>query len=212
MCERPRSSPTATWTTRTLIDFYDADFAERIAASCRSIEAYLVYCRSGNRSGQAVALMEELGFDHVYDLDGGIVDYAAGGSPAALRDADTVCYVRGMSFRPLNVPPSEHDGDHRYVHVIGASVFVDDRPAETTWSRPLRRRRRRSGVVGGRRSRRRRSELRRGRSTCDRSTGVRPSTSGSLRGVPSRSSSGRGRIASAVDVARRPNCPPANGR
>ena len=38
-----------------------------------------------------------------------------------------------MSFRPLNVPPVEHDGEHRYVHVIGASVFVDDRPAETTW-------------------------------------------------------------------------------
>jgi NAD+ diphosphatase len=39
-----------------------------------------------------------------------------------------------MSFRPLNVPPAEHHGAHRYVHVIGASVFVDDRPAETTWS------------------------------------------------------------------------------
>jgi NAD+ diphosphatase len=39
-----------------------------------------------------------------------------------------------MSFRPLNVPPPKHDGDHRYVHVIGASVFVDDRPADATWS------------------------------------------------------------------------------
>jgi NAD+ diphosphatase len=39
-----------------------------------------------------------------------------------------------MRFRPLNVPPAGHAGSHRYVHVIGAAVFVDDRPAEDHWS------------------------------------------------------------------------------
>lgn len=39
-----------------------------------------------------------------------------------------------MSFRPLNVPPDSHAGEHRYVHVIGAAVFVDDRPAEQHWA------------------------------------------------------------------------------
>lgn len=34
----------------------------------------------------------------------------------------------------MNVPPAEHTGEHRYVHVIGATVFVDDRPAEPHWS------------------------------------------------------------------------------
>lgn len=43
-------------------------------------------------------------------------------------------YVQGMSFRPLNVPPDDHAGEHRYVHVIGATVFVDDRPAAENWS------------------------------------------------------------------------------
>ena len=38
-----------------------------------------------------------------------------------------------MTFRPLNVLPADHDGEHRYVHVIGASVFVDDRPADDGW-------------------------------------------------------------------------------
>ncbi len=38
-----------------------------------------------------------------------------------------------MVFRPLNVAPDDHPGEHRYVHVIGASVFVDDRPAEVGW-------------------------------------------------------------------------------
>ena len=36
-------------------------------------------------------------------------------------------------FRPLNVPPDEHVGEHRYVHVIGSAIFVDDRPAEVHW-------------------------------------------------------------------------------
>jgi NAD+ diphosphatase len=38
-----------------------------------------------------------------------------------------------MSFRPLNVPPTAYTGEHRYVHVVGAAVFVDDRPAEVAW-------------------------------------------------------------------------------
>ena len=40
---------------------------------------YLVYCRSGNRSGQATALMADLGFEQVYDLDGGVLAWDAQG-------------------------------------------------------------------------------------------------------------------------------------
>lgn len=39
-----------------------------------------------------------------------------------------------MAFLPLNRLPDEHAGPHRYVHVIGAAVFVDDRPADPAWS------------------------------------------------------------------------------
>ena len=45
-----------------------------------------------------------------------------------------LCYATTMVFRPLNVPPPDHDGDHRYVHVVGAAVFVDDRVADPAWS------------------------------------------------------------------------------
>jgi len=34
----------------------------------------IVYCRSGNRSGQAAALLDQLGYTHVNDL-GGIIDW-----------------------------------------------------------------------------------------------------------------------------------------
>ncbi|MGA1439088.1 MAG: NAD(+) diphosphatase [Ilumatobacteraceae bacterium] len=37
-------------------------------------------------------------------------------------------------FSPVSMPPGDHAGGHRYVHVIGASVFVDDRPADAAWS------------------------------------------------------------------------------
>jgi len=34
----------------------------------------LVYCRSGNRSSQAVEMMKELKFEHIYHLSGGILE------------------------------------------------------------------------------------------------------------------------------------------
>lgn len=37
---------------------------------------YFVYCRSGNRSGQACSIMEELGFKKTYNLDGGILQWS----------------------------------------------------------------------------------------------------------------------------------------
>jgi rhodanese-related sulfurtransferase len=44
-------------------------------------KSYLVYCRTDNRSGQAVAIMKELGFKEVYDMDGGLTEWQAAGYP-----------------------------------------------------------------------------------------------------------------------------------
>ena len=63
-----------------LIDFYADDFEEKIGQLDREGE-YLVYCRSGNRSSQALSVMEDFGFREVYNLLGGIKAWTAAGLP-----------------------------------------------------------------------------------------------------------------------------------
>lgn len=52
------------------IDFYNSNFEDEIAKLDRS-DKYLLYCQSGNRSGQTLQIMERLGFTEVYELEGG---------------------------------------------------------------------------------------------------------------------------------------------
>jgi phage shock protein E len=54
-----------------LLDIQDPGFRDAIAELPRD-EAYFVYCRSGNRSGQAIELMRELGFTDL--VNGGAYD------------------------------------------------------------------------------------------------------------------------------------------
>jgi len=63
-----------------MIDFYEPDFADRIAELDRDAP-YLLYCRSGNRSNTARDVMEDLGFTDVADVDGGINAWLEGGQP-----------------------------------------------------------------------------------------------------------------------------------
>ncbi|MFV0540984.1 MAG: rhodanese-like domain-containing protein [Aestuariibaculum sp.] len=71
----------------------DAEVAEGIIPNAKHIDIYLgedflnaldeldktknyyVYCRSGKRSAQACAIMEDLGFTNTYNLEGGILDW-----------------------------------------------------------------------------------------------------------------------------------------
>ena len=60
------------------IDFQSGNFEQEIA-SLDKTKTYAVYCRSGNRSGQAVKVMAKAGFTSMYDMDGGIIDWQAAG-------------------------------------------------------------------------------------------------------------------------------------
>ena len=49
-----------------------ADFIASVEELDKS-KSYFVYCRSGARSGQACQLMGQMGFENVYNLEGGVL-------------------------------------------------------------------------------------------------------------------------------------------
>lgn len=55
------------------VDFRKEGFGEAVARELDEDKPVLIYCRSGNRSGQAAKLMEGLGFKSLFDLKGGII-------------------------------------------------------------------------------------------------------------------------------------------
>ena len=63
-----------------MLDFYRDDFETELADLDPNVP-YVVYCRSGNRSGQTIALMEDLEFRTVADVDGGVLAWETAGLP-----------------------------------------------------------------------------------------------------------------------------------
>lgn len=61
------------------IDLNSLNFKDEIDKLDKN-KKYLVYCRSGNRSRIAGKIIEALGFNDVYNLDGGVV-----GNPDLLK-------------------------------------------------------------------------------------------------------------------------------
>lgn len=53
------------------LDYYASDIQTKIA-SLDQTKTYLVYCRTGHRSGLTTSKMSEAGLKNIYDLNGGI--------------------------------------------------------------------------------------------------------------------------------------------
>lgn len=58
----------------TVLNLQDAVFTHKLDELDKS-KHYLVYCRSGNRSMIACRIMAGKGFEHLYNLKGGIIDW-----------------------------------------------------------------------------------------------------------------------------------------
>lgn len=71
----------------TNINFGSASFAAEIGKLDAS-KTYFVYCRSGNRSAQAITVMRAAGIQNIVELQGGIVAHA-----------NTLTLVSGASSR-----------------------------------------------------------------------------------------------------------------
>ncbi len=62
------------------IDFYSATFREELDNLDKN-KTYLIYCRSGSRSGSALDIMAEHDFSEVYNMSGGIIAWDIEGLP-----------------------------------------------------------------------------------------------------------------------------------
>ena len=62
------------------IDFYDANFRDQLDALDKDVH-YVVYCNSGNRSGQSLPIFEDLGFARVENVATGITGWYEDGYP-----------------------------------------------------------------------------------------------------------------------------------
>jgi len=61
-------------------DYYAIDFGEQLD-SLDKTRVYLIYCRSGSRSGQTLDITQDLKFDTVFNMLGGITEWKADGYP-----------------------------------------------------------------------------------------------------------------------------------
>ena len=55
------------------LNFYDDDFTQQLEQKLDKNRPVMLYCRSGNRSGQAASQMVTMGFKELYDLKGGFM-------------------------------------------------------------------------------------------------------------------------------------------
>ncbi len=60
------------------IDFKATDFRQKLA-ELDPKKSYLMHCRSGGRSSNALPIFAELGFDRLHHLSGGILDWQEAG-------------------------------------------------------------------------------------------------------------------------------------
>lgn len=63
-----------------LINIYDPNFKTKIGELDKNGK-YLMFCRSGNRSGKAVLQMTQMGFKDVLNIAGGIIAWQIAGKP-----------------------------------------------------------------------------------------------------------------------------------
>ena len=57
------------------INYFDSDFISQME-TLDTTKTLLIYCRSGNRSSKAITLIEDSGFDEIYELEGGYLAWS----------------------------------------------------------------------------------------------------------------------------------------
>jgi len=61
-----------------LLDYYSKSFVDNLKRLDKT-KTYLIYCRSGNRSGKTLSLIKDMGFKEVYNMGNGIKGWRSAG-------------------------------------------------------------------------------------------------------------------------------------
>jgi len=85
----------------SVIDFNDPKFQQKVELLPREKPVF-VYCASGVRSGAAAAMMAQMGFTRVYDLQGGIGSWAREGYPIDRSDTAPADGSKAMAPQVLD--------------------------------------------------------------------------------------------------------------
>ena len=67
------------------IDYLSNDFSKNVQKLDKNIPIVL-YCRSGKRSSRSANILSKLGFNEVYNLQGGILDWVEIGNTVVFND------------------------------------------------------------------------------------------------------------------------------
>jgi thioredoxin len=78
------------------VDYNSNDFKEQLAAFDKTKPTF-IYCLSGGRSGNALNVMQEMGFTEVYNMQGGILKWKAENLPLASASNATANEWIGMT-------------------------------------------------------------------------------------------------------------------
>lgn len=69
------------------LDISDSDFQQHVQALMETKQAVFVYCQKGGRSNRAATILQEMGVQEIYDLQGG---YSAWQKAATVTLPDTL--------------------------------------------------------------------------------------------------------------------------
>lgn len=62
-------------------DYYETESFKGFLEGLDKSKTYMIYCRSGGRSGTTLDMMAQMGFSKVYNLNGGITAWKAANLP-----------------------------------------------------------------------------------------------------------------------------------
>lgn len=63
-----------------LLDYYSKTYTDELKRLDKT-KTYLIYCRTGNRTGKTLNLIKDMGFSRVYNMDKGIKGWRSKGFP-----------------------------------------------------------------------------------------------------------------------------------